>query len=254
MAGWVPYPRYIFRKEIALSLIRRYVPKGSRFLEIGCASGDMGISLAKLGYEGKMIDFSEEAANEALRSLQKEQLGSVRFENRDFMDLDDAEPFDLVTMFEVLEHIEEDKRAVEKARGLLKDGGVFLLSVPARKRLWGASDVIAGHFRRYDRIDVVRLMAESGFEIVRLISYGFPWINIAKRVRDRLAMRALAQSATVDKAVLTRKSGLTIESLKSPRLECLFNRRLLLPLIKISCLFNAADLADGYLCLALKVN
>jgi cyclopropane fatty-acyl-phospholipid synthase-like methyltransferase len=252
MPGWVPYPRYIFRKEIALSLINRHVPKGSRFLEIGCASGDMGISLAKLGYEGKMIDFSEEAAGEVLRSLQREQIVSVRFENRDLMGLDDREHFDLVTMFEVLEHIEEDKRAVEKARRLLKDEGVFLFSVPAKRRLWGASDVIAGHFRRYDRTDVIRLMAESGFAIVRLIAYGFPWINVAKHVRDKLAAKALAQSATVDKALLTRKSGLNIESLKSPRLECLFHRRLLLPLIKISCLFNNADLAEGYLCLARK--
>jgi len=212
----------------------------------------MGISLAKLGYEGTMIDFSEEAADEVRRSLQKEQLTNVRFENRDFMDLDDVGLFDLVTMFEVLEHIEEDKRAVEKARGLLKDGGAFLFSVPARKTLWGASDVIAGHFRRYDKTDVVRLMAESGFEIVRLISYGFPWINVAKRVRDRLATKAPAESTPVNKAVLTRASGLNIESLRSPHLECFFSKRLLWPLIKISCLFNDADLADGYLCLALK--
>ncbi len=40
MKAWVPYPRYLFRKEIALLLLRRHVPPGAEFLEIGRASGD----------------------------------------------------------------------------------------------------------------------------------------------------------------------------------------------------------------------
>lgn len=250
--NWVAYPRYIFRKEIALSLIKTHLPEGSVFLEVGCAAGDIGITLAKNGYKGLMIDFSNEAAEQATSNLTKAGISDVRFEKQDFMGLDDKGKFDLVTMFEVLEHIEKDRDAIEKVRRLLTNKGMFLFSVPAKRELWGASDVIAGHFRRYDKAELTQLIDESGFEIVRLVSYGFPWINIAKYICDKLAAKALVESEPKDRTAFTQKSGLNIEAIRMTHLECLFSKYLLFPFIKISCLFNNMDLAEGYICLARK--
>lgn len=250
--GWVPYPRYIFRKELALSLIKKYVPRGSRFLEIGCAAGDIGITLSKNGYAGVMIDFSNEAADETIRNLKKEKVTSVRFEKKDFLEIDTTEKFDLVTMFEVLEHIEKDKEALEKVNDLLNEGGMFLFSIPAKAKLWGRHDIISGHFRRYDKEELIYLIKQSGFEVVRFFSYGFPWINIAKYVRDKMADRALRKDKGKSKISLTKKSGLNPDAISVPSLEVFFNRFFLFLPMKISNLFNNKDWAEGYLCLAKK--
>lgn len=252
--GWVPYPRYIFRKEIALSLIRKYVPRGSRFLEVGCATGDIGITLSKNGYNGLMIDFSDEASREVMRNMEKEKAVDVRFERKDLFQISTDEKFDLITMFEVLEHIKEDKEALKKVNDLLEQGGMFLLSVPAKRKLWGASDIIAGHVRRYDKEELTYLVKQSGFEVIKIFSYGFPWLNIAKYVRDKMAGRALKKGEGGSKTSLTKKSGMNIAAISIPPLEVFFKKYLLFFPMKISSLFNNMDLAEGYICLAKKRN
>ncbi len=250
--GWVPYPRYIFRKEIALSLIKKYVPRGSRFLEVGCAAGDIGITLSKKGYNGLMIDFSVEAANEAVRNLEKENIKNVQFEKKDFFEIKDKEKFDLITMFEVLEHIEEDEEALKKVNDLLNEKGMFLFSVPAKAKLWGASDIIAGHIKRYEKEELINLLNQSGFGVTKIFSYGFPWLNIAKYVRDKMADRALKRGEGSNKTSLTKKSGLNIAAISLPSLEVFFKKCFLFFPMKISNLFNNMDLSEGYLCLAKK--
>jgi 2-polyprenyl-3-methyl-5-hydroxy-6-metoxy-1,4-benzoquinol methylase len=250
--GWVPYPRYIFRKEIAVSLVKKYVPSGSRFLEVGCAAGDIGITLSKKGYNGLMIDFSDEAANETIGNLKKEKVKNVQFEKKDLFEIDGGEKFDLITMFEVLEHIEKDKDALKKVNDLLNEKGMFLFSVPAKASLWGASDIIAGHIKRYEREELINLLDQSGFEVTKIFSYGFPWLNIAKYVRDKMAARALKKGEGRDKASLTKKSGLNIAAISVSSLEVFFKKYFLFFPMKISGLFNNMDLAEGYLCLAKK--
>ncbi|MFA5238461.1 MAG: class I SAM-dependent methyltransferase [Phycisphaerae bacterium] len=250
--GWVPYPRHIFRKEIALSLIKKYVPSGARFLEVGCAAGDIGITLSMKGYNGLMIDFSDEAADEAIENLKKENVKNVRFEKKDFFEIDSREKFDLVTMFEVLEHIEKDKDALRKVNDLLNEKGMFLLSVPAKASLWGASDIVVGHIKRYEKKELIDLLNQSGFEVVRFISYGFPWLNMAKYIRDKLASRALKGDEEGNKNVLTKKSGMNMKVVSAPVLEVFFKKWFLFFPMKISGLFNNMDLAEGYLCLAEK--
>jgi len=250
--GWVPYPRYIFRKEIALSLIKKYVPAGSRFLEVGCAAGDIGITLSKNGYNGVMIDFSDEAADETAGNLKREKAKNVRFEKKDFFEIATDEKYDLITMFEVLEHIEKGQEAVKKVGGHLSQGGMFLFSVPAKAKLWGASDIIAGHVKRYDKEELIRLVNDAGFEIIKFISYGFPWLNMAKCVRDRMADRALKKGDGKGRIASTEKSGLNPPAISMPSLEIFFNKYFLFLPMKISSLFNNRDWAEGYLCLAKK--
>ncbi len=250
--GWVPYPRYIFRKEIVLSLIDKYVPKGSRFLEIGCAAGDIGITLSKTGYNGIMIDFSDEAYDQVVKNLKKEQVTNARFEKKDFLKIDTEENFDFVTMFEVLEHIENETQALKKVNDLLRAGGVFLLSVPSKAKLWGADDIIVGHIKRYEKQELIDLLNQEGFEIIKCLSYGFPWLNISKYIRDKLADRGLRNNKENGRVSLTKKSGLTVSALSVSLLEVFFNKFFLFLPMKISSLFNDMDLAEGYICLAKK--
>ena len=54
-----------------------------------------------------------------------------------------------MTMFDVLEHIEDEARALRIVNQKLKPGGRIALSVPAYMWLWGQQDIVNHHYRRY---------------------------------------------------------------------------------------------------------
>ncbi len=75
--------------------------------------------------------------------------------------------FDVVAMFDVLEHIEDDLGALRRCTELLHPGGLVLVSVPAYDWMWGRQDEVNRHFRRYTRGRLLRLFAEAGLVPVR---------------------------------------------------------------------------------------
>ncbi len=48
---------------------------------------------------------------------------------------------------------------------------------------WNASDVWAGHFRRYERSQLAKLMQSAGFRVERILCYGFPLANVVEKIR-----------------------------------------------------------------------
>ncbi len=57
--------------------------------------------------------------------------------------------FDFVFALNVIEHIEQDKVAIENMRSLLKVGGVFFILVPAYQFLFNNFDIALEHIKRY---------------------------------------------------------------------------------------------------------
>lgn len=72
---------------------------------------------------------------------------------------------DLVVAFDVLEHLDDDKAAAKGVYEALRPGGTFLVAVPCDMRLWSQHDVAVGHVRRYERAELVDLLAGAGFAI-----------------------------------------------------------------------------------------
>ncbi len=60
-----------------------------------------------------------------------------------------ANSYEMIGMFDVLEHIEDDQGILQKLRGNLTDNGSIVLTVPAYPSLWSDFDVRAHHQRRY---------------------------------------------------------------------------------------------------------
>ena len=110
-----------------------------------------------------------------------------------------TEPFDVVCAFEVLEHIQDDGAALAQWMRHIRPGGWLLLSVPAGRHRFGPTDVKAGHYRRYDRDDLIELLtAEHLVEIV-IISYGFPVGYALEAARNLYARRTTADAASEDR-------------------------------------------------------
>lgn len=76
--------------------------------------------------------------------------------------------FDLVTMLDVLEHVEDDRAAAREIHRVLKPGGAFILSVPAYQSLWSTHDEALHHFRRYEYHALRALLRESGLPVWRM--------------------------------------------------------------------------------------
>lgn len=249
----VKYPRYIFRSTLALQLIRDRVPGDSKFLEVGCADGELSSRIAQLGLTGDIFDLSEDAVRKAKELVKKEKLErKLNVYKTDLLTYKTAMHYDLVIILEVLEHIENEEKALHKVNALLKQGGYLLISVPAKRVLWGASDELVGHFRRYEKEELKDKLRQQGFEILKIYSYGFPLLNIIKLFRDFMAEQKIRSTGKVGKRQRTKKSGLNPIGISLLEILPILNRYTLFPFIKLSNLFNNYDLAEGYLCLARK--
>ncbi len=69
------------------------------------------------------------------------------------------EPFDCVVATDVLEHIEDDRTAFDRLVDLVKPGAPVVITVPAMQSLFGFHDEALGHYRRYSKTTLRRLMA-----------------------------------------------------------------------------------------------
>lgn len=97
--------------------------------------------------------------------------------------------FDIIAFFDVLEHLEDDERALRHAESILKTGGFIVFTVPAFYFLWSEHDVLEGHYRRYRKQTVRALVSNTaGLKIRRLsyfnISFFFPiaFFRLAKNL------------------------------------------------------------------------
>jgi glycosyltransferase involved in cell wall biosynthesis/phospholipid N-methyltransferase len=73
--------------------------------------------------------------------------------------------FDTIVCLNVLEHVADDRAALARLRERLEPGGRLILLVPAHRGLYGSIDRAIGHYRRYERVELERLLTEVGFEI-----------------------------------------------------------------------------------------
>jgi SAM-dependent methyltransferase len=76
--------------------------------------------------------------------------------------------YDGVALFDVLEHIEDDVRALQIVNRKLRTGGRIVLSAPAYMWLWGQQDVVNQHYRRYTSRELREKLQVAGFVIERV--------------------------------------------------------------------------------------
>ncbi|QQS39076.1 class I SAM-dependent methyltransferase [Candidatus Woesebacteria bacterium] len=75
---------------------------------------------------------------------------------------------DLITAFDVIEHVEEDENALKNIHSSLNQNGNLLLSVPAHPFLFGKRDLKYGHFRRYSKRELHQKLKYAGFSNIRI--------------------------------------------------------------------------------------
>jgi SAM-dependent methyltransferase len=76
--------------------------------------------------------------------------------------------FDLVTAFDVLEHVADDRSAVLEVTRVLRQSGAFVSLVPAHPWLWSDFDEFSHHHRRYSAVALRQLLTRAGLSVERL--------------------------------------------------------------------------------------
>lgn len=240
---YVNAPRYLLRKSCILKLISD-LPAG-KALEIGCGAGDLCETLFHLGYTIEGIDFSDEAiavCRERLKEIINDPRIKIHF--ADFFTL--SETYDVIFMMEVLEHLEDDQGALKKIHELIKPQGHLLLSVPANQKWFGPYDRYAGHYRRYNRPDLTKLLNDSGFDVQTAWSYGVPLTNLTEVVRNHTYGRRSVES----KEEGTKQSGVKRDI--DYKLRFLYNGFFMFPFYLLQNLFFKTNLGTGLIVKAVK--
>lgn len=188
--GWVPAPRYLLRRARILRQLSGLT--ASELVEIGPGAGMLMQELSAKGFSCYALETSP-PARQLIQALSARY--GHRIELRETPAADWQARFPLVMAFEVLEHIEDDHAAFRQWASWLKPGGTLLISVPAHPSQWNAADVWAGHFRRYRKHELKKLVEENGLQLEHIECMGFPLANVTERMQARGIARDLKVSS-----------------------------------------------------------
>ena len=80
--------------------------------------------------------------------------------------------FDLICAFDVIEHVEDDERALAELARVAAPGAALITSVPLHPEQWTSFDDFVGHRRRYEPTELKRKLARHGFSVERSAAFG----------------------------------------------------------------------------------
>jgi hypothetical protein len=97
-----------------------------------------------------------------------------------------------IGLFDVIEHIEDDVSFLKGVAKRVPAGTKIYISVPALKSLWSSEDEYAGHFRRYNRNDIKRILDNTNLKFIYssyFFSYYVPFVWLLRVLPDKLGKK-----------------------------------------------------------------
>ena len=125
------------------------------------------------------------------------QCGQVRFNRCTTVSALKKYSFDYVVCFDVLEHIEDDAKALANIHEIMKACQVrhLFLRVPALNCIYGSNDKTIGHCRRYSAQSLRALLEKCSFHVKTMRYQNFPgiipWILNGRVLRRPITVSVL---------------------------------------------------------------
>ncbi|MGQ9603134.1 MAG: methyltransferase domain-containing protein [bacterium] len=164
----------IYVEHMSRYLYASAVAYGRRVLDLGCGCGYGSHFLVMQGALRVIgVDRDPEAIDFARRNYKHPLLS---FEVMDVRNLNLTPSFDLITCFELIEHIDEPEKVLDSAKTLLEKDGLFLISTPNRVtyRAGGEGGQNPFHFKEYNLAEFEDLLRAFFPEVVVL---GQCWVE-----------------------------------------------------------------------------
>lgn len=146
---------YTARKDLLQFLIQKKIntTQPLKILNVGTATGATSFMLQSFGevtsveYDEDCVAFVNSITN---LNVQQGDITQLKFNN---------DTFDLVCAFDVVEHVQQDKKAVDELMRVCKLNGHVFITTPAFMFLWSEHDVINHHVKRYTKNELASLFA-----------------------------------------------------------------------------------------------
>lgn len=200
-----------------------------KILEIGSGLGNISKFAIADGFYITLSDYNEDyyaylkekyAANTNVAGILQIDLLHPSF-TREYSSLENS--FDSIFLLNVIEHVEDDNRALNNIRFLLKNNGQLTLLAPAFNWLYCRFDKELGHYRRYSRKSMEKILLSNNFSVLSCRYFNAPgiigWLIFGKLLNRKLIEenemllfnRFVFLFKIVDK-VLLHKIGLSVIS------------------------------------------
>jgi 2-polyprenyl-3-methyl-5-hydroxy-6-metoxy-1,4-benzoquinol methylase len=158
--------------------IKKYKSKG-KYLDVGCAYGYAMEVADKKGFDVYGIDPSDHAVSQAKKKFPKR--ASVSYlSNMKFAD----NSFDVISLFDVFEHLQDPRRDLAKLKKVLKNDGLVVIATGDTGSKWAQ---FSGrrwtfynppqHIFYFNRKNITRVLNESGFEVIDITTTG-KWLSL----------------------------------------------------------------------------
>jgi SAM-dependent methyltransferase len=163
---------FIGRRAI-LGRILRLVPRTRVAVDVGCGSGRNMLMLSQ--HCDNVMGFDRSPAALALAAARGFPIACADGQSIPLAD----SSVDLLCAFDVLEHLDDDMRALSEFQRVVRPGGFLLLNVPAYRFLWSEHDEALMHRRRYSASELHVKLTRSGFIVLkRSYAVFFPFFPI----------------------------------------------------------------------------
>lgn len=158
---------FVGRRNIIYMFLVNFLPnKINNAIDIGCGTGLNTSLLKSFSNNVAALESSDVAINFVKKS--NPELSIIKGKFPDFYS---NEKYDLITLFDVLEHIKDDSYSLKRIEELLNPGGVALITIPALPLLWTEHDELFGHYRRYKKGELENLITSNTKLSITKISY-----------------------------------------------------------------------------------
>lgn len=167
-------------RHIALCKLLKKNIKGQKVLDVGCGSGIILKYLIKSGYKAVGTDSSKSQCFLAKGRLKSSNLPINGVYNLPLeKTIKWGNKFDTIICLDVLEHIKNDSQAIKYLVKLAKPGGRIIIAVPALPALWSKRDIAYGHYRRYTKESLTKLVTSVPLTNVKLRYWNFIGLPLA---------------------------------------------------------------------------
>jgi 2-polyprenyl-3-methyl-5-hydroxy-6-metoxy-1,4-benzoquinol methylase len=158
----------------AWTKIFEYIKPGTKILDIGCSSGQLGAALKKEKSVYVVgLDIDKDDVSRAKKNLDEAYIGNVESD-----DLSKYGAFDYVVMADVIEHLVQPEEALKKVKKMLNKNGKLVFSIPNMANVTTRLELLKGtfmykdfglldrtHLHFYDQTEVNRVFNDAGFVV-----------------------------------------------------------------------------------------
>ena len=162
------------RFEVLQALAGGLIAESSQLAEIGCGNGVLQRQIEDAyGIAVAGFDLHEAALQRNMSCLSPIYCYDIHDKAQEF-----RARFNMIFLFDVLEHIADEDRFLESVKFHLAGNGSIAINVPAQQWLYSEYDRVQGHHRRYSRKGVCDLARRCGFVVRQATYWGAPLVPL----------------------------------------------------------------------------